>query len=489
MKFTWVLILNLLAWSAMLAQPDRSSQAKVFCIVLLLLSCGAAWRVLARIEYSLKHGLSVIRGIASGKLAHALHGRRIDDGGEMDAALCGVRERLVEVVSNVRNGTTSLAITAGALAADNAALAKRNETQAALLEETAASTEQLASAVRLSAENLDAAHRMVLSASATALEGGDIVQQLATTMAAIRGGSRKIADIVEVINGFAFQTNILALNAAVEAARAGESGRGFAVVASEVRQLAHSVARASKEIEALVAGSVAQVEAGNGLADEAGGAMRRIVASVADVAGVMHEIRDAGREQHAGIEVINGALVQLDRMTQENARMVDDIADAAGHLYRQSVNLTNVTASFDLGALEFGDQDDAKALVARAVAYAQAAGVEALIAGVNDPVERQFADRDLYLVMFTLDGAIVAHGANRRLLDHDARLLRDPDGKAFGKEMIEVARKQGEGWVPHQFLHPVTQQMKSKCTYVKRMGKLLVSCGFYLPDDAPGRRA
>jgi hypothetical protein len=196
----------------------------------------------------------------------------------------------------------------------------------------------------------------------------------------------------------------------------------------------------------------------------------------------MHEISNAGQEQNSGIEVINKALIRIDQMTQDNARLVEEVACTAHNLHHQSVSLTHALAGFKLGAAEFGGREDAEALVKRALDYARQKGVAALIAAINDLAERKFSDRDLYLVMFDLDGEIVAHGANARLLKQDARRLRDPDGKAFGLDMIRLAKSKGEGWVVHKFAHPLTQEVKAKSVYVRRFDDFLVSCGYYLGE-------
>jgi methyl-accepting chemotaxis protein len=484
-KFALIMGSNLLAWGGVLAfqaltaDPFRTA---VFGSTLIGIWSCATWAMSRRLERALQAVLASARQIGDGNLAQVADIRRSDELGDVAAALARASERMFRIVASVRSGTTNFAITAGVLSTDNKALSERTEAQAALLEETASSTEQLTSSVKLNADSIDEARRMMVSATETALKGGELLRDVETTMRAIRESSLRIADIINVIDGFSRQTNMLALNAAIEAARAGESGRGFAVVAGEVRLLAQRVAAAAREIRTLISDSVEKVESGHGLVGITGTTMTKIVSSVDDLTTVMHEISNAGREQNSGIEVINKALIRIDQMTQDNARLVEEVASAAHNLHHQSVSLTHALAGFELGAAEFGGREDAEALVKRALDYAGQKGVAALIAAINDLAERKFSDRDLYLVMFDLDGEIVAHGANARLLKQDARRLRDPDGKAFGLDMIRLAKSKGEGWVVHKFAHPLTQEVKAKSVYVRRLDDFLVSCGYYLGE-------
>jgi methyl-accepting chemotaxis protein len=255
---------------------------------------------------------------------------------------------LSRIVSEVRSGTEEIGTASSEISDGNADLSSRTESQASALEETASAMEQLTSTVKQNADNATQANQLVKSASDSAVKGGEVVSRVVETMSSIKESSRKIVDIIGVIDGIAFQTNILALNAAVEAARAGEQGRGFAVVASEVRNLAQRSAQAAKEIKALIGDSVSKVEIGNSLADDAGRQMEDIVAAVRHVADIMNEITVASQEQSAGIEDVNRAIATMDEMTQHNAALVEQAAAAAKAMQSRAVTLEQTVAVFDL---------------------------------------------------------------------------------------------------------------------------------------------
>jgi len=263
-------------------------------------------------------------------------------------AMHRMRQRLADIVSEVRGGAETIASSTQQIATGNLELSARTEEQASSLEETAASMEELTSTVRQNADNARQANTLAHSASEVATRGGAVVAGVVETMGAIEDASRKIVDIIGVIDGIAFQTNILALNAAVEAARAGEQGRGFAVVASEVRSLAQRSAAAAKEIKALIGDSVDKVEAGTRLVGEAGGTMDEVVASIQRVADIMGEITAASHEQTAGIEQVNQAVSQMDSVTQQNAGMVEEAAAAADALQAQAGRLATLVGVFQV---------------------------------------------------------------------------------------------------------------------------------------------
>ncbi|QJW85394.1 hypothetical protein HK414_24600 [Ramlibacter terrae] len=370
----------------------------------------------------------------------------------------------------MRTGTTTVASTSSQMSRDNDALSARTETQVASLQETAASIEELTAAVRQNADNAQQAHALVQSASSRAAEGGAVMDEVVRTMGSIRDSSRSIVDIISVIDGIAFQTNILALNAAVEAARAGEQGRGFAVVANEVRVLAQRSAAAAKEIKALIGTSVDKVDAGGRLVDHAGQAMASIVASVQQVADLVSQINLASREQSSGIESVNNAIARIDRGTQDNAALVEDAAKTASALNEQAVGLLKAVAGFQLGQREHGSADEAVAMVKRACEFHAAHGREALVADVNRTGKGRFTDRDLYLMVIDANEAVLlAHGNNVRNVGMGPQ-SRDIDGKLFLQEMARVARQQGSGWSDHKWAHPVTNEVLAKTSYVQRAG-------------------
>jgi len=242
-----------------------------------------------------------------------------------------------------------------------------------------------------------------------------LMQQLIEVMRTIKTSSNRIVDIISVIDGIAFQTNILALNAAVEAARAGEQGRGFAVVAAEVRALAQSSATAAREIKQLIADSVGKIERGNDLVSATGNAVSEIAAGVGHVVQLIGEIAAASAEQSTGISEVNQAVMQLDGSTQKNAVLVLDATKVAEGLKEQALSLSQTVSRFILGEREFGNAAEAREIVQSAIAFAQRHGVEQTIAEVKKLHKGLFIDRDLYLIIYSFDGEIMAHGANRRL--------------------------------------------------------------------------
>ena len=290
--------------------------------------------------------------IAGGDFTGRIEVRSTNEIGSLFAAIKRMQESLTRTVSAVRRGVDEINVGSREISAGNTDLSSRTEQQAASLEETAASMEQLASTVKQNADNARQANQLAASASDVAERGGSAVSEVVTTMQAISASSRKISEIVSVIDGIAFQTNILALNAAVEAARAGEQGKGFAVVAGEVRSLAQRSAQAAKEIKGLIEDSVGKVGAGSQQVERAGATMQEIVASVKRVTDIMGEISAASEEQSSGIDQVNRAVSQMDEVTQQNAALVEEAAAAAGSLQEQSQRLAEAVAVFKINAGE-----------------------------------------------------------------------------------------------------------------------------------------
>jgi len=261
-----------------------------------------------------------------------------------------MRDNLAHVVSGVRGNAQGVASASSEIASGNHDLSIRTEEQASALQQTAASMEELSSTVKQNADNARAANQLAMSASTVAGQGGDVVAEVVTTMKGINDSSKKIADIISVIDGIAFQTNILALNAAVEAARAGEQGRGFAVVAGEVRSLAQRSAEAAKEIKALITTSVERVEQGTQLVDKAGATMTEVVSAIQRVTDIMGEISAASSEQSTGVSQVGDAVTQMDQVTQQNAALVEEMAAAAGSLSQQADALVGAVAVFKLSS-------------------------------------------------------------------------------------------------------------------------------------------
>ncbi|MCS4509595.1 methyl-accepting chemotaxis protein [Xylophilus ampelinus] len=329
--------------------------ARTWVIGLLVLICAAATLLAVTIVRSVTRRLGgepasaadLAQNVAAGNLSVQIDLRAGDDRSMM-AQLKRMQDSLSRVVADVRGNAESVATASAQISQGNADLSQRTEEQASALEETAASMEQLNSTVRQNADNARQANQLAVSASSVAERGGAVVGQVVDTMRGINEGSKRIADIISVIDGIAFQTNILALNAAVEAARAGEQGRGFAVVASEVRSLAQRSADAAKEIKSLISSSVNQVEQGTALVDQAGTTMREVVDSIRRVADIMGEISAASAEQSQGVAQVGEAITQMDQVTQQNAALVEESAAAAASLKQQAQQLVDTVAVFQL---------------------------------------------------------------------------------------------------------------------------------------------
>ncbi|HEY1230724.1 MAG TPA: methyl-accepting chemotaxis protein, partial [Ramlibacter sp.] len=340
------------AAAAAIAQQHRAGRNSLIVLSLIALAVASlcAWRLTRSIVQPLNEAVKVAETVASGDLGSRIETDRKDETGQLLQALKGMNESLARVVGEVRTGTDTIATASGQIASGNQDLSSRTEEQASSLEETAASMEELTSTVKQNADNARQANQLAMSASQVAVKGGEVVGQVVHTMASINESSKKIVDIIGVIDGIAFQTNIQALNAAVEAARAGEQGRGFAVVASEVRNLAQRSAAAAKEIKGLIDDSVGKVQAGSELVGEAGHTMEEIVSSVKRVTDIMGEITAASQEQTAGIEQINQAITQMDQVTQQNAALVEQAAAAAASLQEQAGGLVHAVSVFRLQA-------------------------------------------------------------------------------------------------------------------------------------------
>ena len=340
--------------STQAAQEAQAAYAKarimmvVLCAIGLALGTLAAWLITRSITGPIAQAVRIAQTVSAGDLTSRIEVKSKDETGQLLAALKAMNESLVKVVGTVRTSSDSIATGAGEIAAGNQDLSQRTEEQASNLQQTAASMEQINSTVKANADTARQAAQLAGSATAAATKGGTMVGQVVTTMDAISSSSKKVSEIIGVIDSIAFQTNILALNAAVEAARAGEQGRGFAVVATEVRTLAGRSAQAAKEIKALIGESVEKIGTGTRQVADAGAAMHDIVSQVQRVADLIAEISSSTSEQTVGIGQVSNAVSQLDQVTQQNAALVEESAAAADSLNSQVIRLTEAVSAFKL---------------------------------------------------------------------------------------------------------------------------------------------
>ena len=343
---------------SMLREAKEAKEAGQFAIAFTLglaalatlASAVIGWVISRSITHPIEQAVTIAETVAAGDLTSDYRVHRKDEAGQLLRALLNMNHNLAKVVATVRNSSDSIATGSSQIATGNADLSQRTEQQASSLQQTAASMEQLNATVTQNADSARQADQLAAAARSVAGKGGEMVDQVVRTMDDITTSSRKISDIIGVIDGIAFQTNILALNAAVEAARAGEQGRGFAVVASEVRNLAHRSAEAAKEIKSLISASVERVEAGSRLVSDAGSTMSDIVAQVKRVSDLIGEISAATTEQTSGIGQVSQAVSQLDQVTQQNAALVEESAAAAESLRHQASKLVQAVSVFKIGS-------------------------------------------------------------------------------------------------------------------------------------------
>ncbi|MBB4845438.1 methyl-accepting chemotaxis protein [Paucibacter oligotrophus] len=332
------------------ANAERYTSSRNWAIALIVLSLGLGvglgLLISRNVTQSLGRAMASAQRMSEGDMSQPIETAGRDETAQLAQTLESMRQTLAGIVGNVRSNAESVATASSQIAQGNSDLSQRTEQQASALEETAATMDELGSTVRNNADNSQQANQLAMNASDVATQGGAVVSQVVETMRGINDSSKKITDIITVIDGIAFQTNILALNAAVEAARAGEQGRGFAVVASEVRSLAQRSAEAAKEIKALIAASVERVEQGTGLVDEAGKTMHEIVGAIKRVTDIVGEISSASREQSTGVSQIGEAITQMDQVTQQNAALVEESAAAAESLRQQARQLVDAMAFF-----------------------------------------------------------------------------------------------------------------------------------------------
>ncbi len=395
---------------------------------------------------------------------------------------------LADIVKQVTASADVIARGAREMAEGYSSLSQRTEEQASTLEETASGTAQLTAAVHQNADACRQADLLAKEAHRVTAACAESMSRLIGTMDRIEAGSRKVADIIGVIEGIAFQTNILALNAAVEAARAGEQGRGFAVVAAEVRSLAQRSTEAAKQIKALIGESVSGVEEGAALVEEAGNGISRAGGAVDKVAEMIGAIARSSAEQSTSVAEINKAIVQLEDVTQQNAALVEQTCAAAQAFEEEAHRLSEAVGAFKLDRSEA--RGAAVALVGRGIAHLRARGSEAAFRDFEDR-QGTFIRGDYYLWVCDLEGIVRCNGSNPRSRNQNHADLKDARGKPFIRDVLRIARERGKGWVDYYWRNPASKQVEPKSTYFERSGGLILLCGIYRKEasvqDRPPR--
>ena len=421
--------------------------------------------------------------LAAGDFAFQVRLRGTDELSVVGNSLDKMTGRLSEMVADVRSNSSMVAQAGFSLAADTKALSERTEAQASSLEQTSASVEELSGAVRKSAQGAEAASGMAARVQAIAEQGGSAIQSAVTAMQDIQTSSSRVQEIVGVIEGLSFQTNILALNAAVEAARAGEQGRGFAVVASEVRSLAQRSAESAREIKSLIAASSQHVSTGVAQIGGASHTFAEIVQGIRDVASSVREIKTSTAEQSSGLDQIAQAVRHIDEITQRNAQMVESAFKSSSQLSARADRLSAAVSNFKLRQ---GSADEALALVRKAVEMYRRAGPAAL--GQITAAAGGLSDRDMYVFAFDRQGIYRAFAGKTEKIGTSVREVRGVDGDKLVRDAFEQAAN-GGGWVDYDFANPQTGSVDLKTSYVEPVSPdLVIGCGVYKSrgtSDAP----
>jgi methyl-accepting chemotaxis protein len=451
--------------------------ACLLCAAAVALLMAMQWAIKAKFDKLSDSLESIGLGELSGRAETILEG----ESGRVIDSVHQMNRDLVDIVRQVRGSADRIKIAATELAAGSGDLSQRTEEQASSLEETAASMEELTSTVRQNSENAGQASELALRATQVATRGGEIVAQVVETMSEIQSASKKIVDIVSLIDSIAFQTNILALNAAVEAARAGEQGRGFAVVASEVRNLAQRSADSAKEVKQLIYNSVERVDSGNRLVAEAGATMEQIVTSVRHVSELMTGIADASTQQNSGIHEINQSISTMEQVTQQNAALVEQTL-ATAQLFQDEVEkLQEVVGHFKLDRAE--GRHTCVDLVRRGVAHIRAVGKRQACDDFDDP-RGDYIFGEYYISAFDVHGVRMANGLDPASRGEQIYEIRDADGKEHVRAIIEKARARGKGWEDYKWTNPVTRRVEPKSVYFELIDDVVVTCGIYRSEAA-----
>jgi len=480
------------------------------CLIIALLSAGQliaalapGWMILALALFAIgtyllialaqvnKLGMdrlsSTIERVASGDLSVRIQPPRgvlnqKTEIGRIWSAMVQMGTNLLDIVGQVRASAEHIANGAHEIASGYSDLSQRTEEQASTLEETAASMEELSATVKQNADHCRQANSRAADNGTHAEEAGTSMRRVTDTMSRIESGSKKIAEIIGLIEGIAFQTNILALNAAVEAARAGEHGRGFNVVATEVRSLAQRSAQAADEIKALISASTKDVSSGVALATQAQDAVDRAARGTREVRELLDSISRASEEQNAGVVEIGKALSQLENVTQQNAALVEEGAAASTTFEQEATRLIDVVGAFKVDRMQ--DRDAAVTLVKRAIAHVQTVGPQRAFKDFDD-MNGSFVDGERYIVAWEVSGVMRASPISQHFIGQDMTDHADPNGKKYTREVLEVARVKGKGWVDYHLRNPAKNNaIEPKSLYVERAGELIFGCGVYRPEAA-----
>ena len=411
---------------------------------------------------------------AHGNLRDRLEVRGRDEIAEMASAMQGMVGSLSAMVASIRSNSALVAHAGQSLAAGNRELSDRTEQQAANLEQTSASVQELAGTVQQTAQTTQQASGQAMRVRDEADRGAQGMAQAVQSVEAIQSSAQRMNEIIGVIDGLAFQTNILALNAAVEAARAGEAGRGFAVVAAEVRSLAQRSAESAKEIRQLIGASSSQVATSVAQIRSAGGSIGEIVSGIRGVADTMSHISVSSAEQSTSLSEITAAVRQLDEITQRNAAMVERAVEQAVKLEQRASTLAQAVEAF---RLQQGTADEALALVQRAIAFRQQSGRDGFLRGLTDPA-RGFHDRDMYVFALDRDGRYVAFGGNPAKVGTRVQDIPGIDGQGL-LEAIVTQAEHAPGWVEYDITNPATGAVQTKMSYVQQVDDVYVGCGVY----------
>ncbi len=417
----------------------------------------------------------ISRGDLSGGLKAEVEGVR----GVQVERLSKMNQNLVELVTQVRQSSDKIMGTARAVSKGNNDLAERTEHQASTVEEVTSTMEELAATIQQNARRCGEASKLAGEFSVTVSQGADGVKSVARTMERINANAKSIGEIVGLIEGIAFQTNILALNASVEAARAGEDGRGFAVVASEVRSLAQRSAQAAKEIKTLIDVSTQTVSEGARGIQSAALTMDQVVDNVQTVAELVRNIAAASQEQSQATEEVNRAMVQMESVTQQNAALVQEAAAASLDFEHEVQHLDEAMVQFQTDKVE--GRDAAVALVKRAIAHIAAVGLQKACDDFDDP-NGGFISDQFYVSVVHLNGARLANGMEPWKRGENILDIRDVDGKPYVRYMLTRARDNGFGWIQYKWKNPTTEKIELKTTYFEVAQGVVVNCGVYLGE-------